>query len=137
MNLDLQRVAYCSHALRPELALQTLAEILAVSDRNNARDRLSGVLLISRGRFFQVLEGARQDLDRTLRRIEADPRHRDIRFVSRQDIQTRLFDQWGMVAARITPSRQPEIDGVIDRCHTDPEAAIQAARALLDDQRAA
>ena len=137
MSLNLQRIAYCSDAVRPELALQTLAEILSVSDRNNTRDRLTGVLLISRGRFFQVLEGARQDLDRTLARIEADPRHRNLHLVVREDIRHRLFDQWGMVAARISPSRQAHIDAVIDRCRADPASAIQAARALLDRQIAA
>lgn len=47
--LSPERVAYCSRAVRPELALVTLAEILAVSDRNNRRDNLTGMLLISRG----------------------------------------------------------------------------------------
>ncbi|MDQ8028621.1 MAG: BLUF domain-containing protein [Brevundimonas sp.] len=137
MSLTLQRIAYCSDAARPELAIQTLAEILAVSDRNNARDNLTGVLLISRGRFFQVLEGAAQDIDRTLRRIQADRRHRNLRIVVREDVQSRLFDQWGMVAAQVTPSRQAHIDQVIDRCSDDPAAAIDAARDLLDRQLAA
>lgn len=137
MSLKLQRIAYCSDATRPDLAIQTLAEILAVSDRNNVRDNLTGVLLISKGRFFQVLEGAQQDVDRALRRIEADGRHTNLRLVARQDVATRLFGQWGMVAARISPSRQPQIDRVIDHCHADPAAAVDTARALLDRQIAA
>lgn len=136
-SLELQRIVYCSQAARPELALQSLAEILAVSDRNNRRDGLTGVLLISRGRFFQVLEGAAQDLDRTMNRIRLDPRHHDVDVVSRRPVRTRRFGQWAMVAARITPLQQPEIDAVIDRCHDDPEAAVDAARALLDHQIAA
>lgn len=134
MSLTLQRIAYCSDARQPELAILTLAEILAVSDRNNRRDNLSGVLLVSRGRFFQVLEGAAQDLDRTLARITADPRHGNLHFIMRRNIQTRLFEQWGMVAARITPSQQPVIDDVIDRCHDEPDTAVAAARSLLDRQ---
>lgn len=136
-TLELQRIVYCSQARRPELALQTLAEILAVSDRNNRRDRLTGVLLISRGRFFQVLEGAAQDLDRAMNRIRLDPRHHDVEIVSRRPAPSRRFGRWGMVAAGITPRQQPEIDAVIDRCIADPDAAVDAARALLDDQIAA
>ena len=136
-TLELQRIVYCSRAARPDMALAMLAEVLAVSDRNNRRDGLTGVLLISRGRFFQVLEGAAQDLDRTMNRIRLDPRHHDVEVVSRRTITTRRFGQWAMVAARITPSQQPEIDAVIDHCHEDPEAAVDAARALLDHQIAA
>jgi hypothetical protein len=136
-TLELQRIVYCSQAARPDLALQSLAEILAVSDRNNRRDGLTGVLLISRGRFFQVLEGAAQDLDRTMNRIRLDPRHHDVDLVNRRSVQNRRFAQWGMVAARITPEQQPEIDAVIDRCSAAPDAAVDAARALLEQQIAA
>lgn len=136
-RLELQRIVYCSQARRPEIALQSLAEILAVSDRNNRRDNLTGVLLVSRGRFFQVLEGAAQDLDRTMNRIRLDPRHHDVDVVNRGAIRSRLFGQWGMVAARITPMQQARIDAVIDRCHDDPDAAMMAARGLLDHQIAA
>lgn len=136
MSLTLQRVAYCSAVGNPDAALIMLAEILAVSDRNNTRDGLTGTLLISRGRFFQVLEGAKQDLDRTLARISADPRHHDIELVFRRDVDSRLFTQWGMVAARISPGQQPGIDAVIDRCGEDPVAAIRAARTPLEHQLA-
>lgn len=135
--LELQRIVYCSQARRPDIALQTLAEILAVSDRNNRRENLTGVLLVSRGRFFQVLEGAAQDLDRAMNRIRLDARHHDIDVVRRGAVRHRLFGQWGMVAARITPQQQARIDAVIDRCHEDPDAAVSAARGLLDQQIAA
>ncbi|GAA0620421.1 BLUF domain-containing protein [Brevundimonas kwangchunensis] len=137
MSLNLQRIAYYSLASQPEAALIMLAEILGVSDRNNVRDSLTGALLVSRGRFFQVLEGAAQDLDRTLARIAADPRHHSLNVVLRVDVNRRMFGQWGMVAARIAPSQQPEIDAIIDRCHDDPAAAIKAARDLLEHQIAA
>lgn len=137
MSDDLQRVAYCSDAVRPDLAIQTLAEILGVSDRNNRRDNLTGVLLVSKGRFFQVLEGAPADVDRALGRIGQDPRHRNLQIVTRKAVDRRLFHQWGMVAARITPTQQPLIDAIIDRCHVDPAAAIDAAHDLLEHQFAA
>ena len=137
MSLQLQRIAYRSDAIRPDLALQSLAEILAVSDRNNRRDGLTGVLLVSRGRFFQVLEGAAQDLDRALKRIESDSRHNSLTIVHREPVRSRRFEQWAMVAARIAPSQQDRIDGIIDRCQQDPDTAVEAARDLLDRQRAA
>lgn len=135
--LSLERVAYCSRAVRPELALVTLAEILAVSDRNNRRDNLTGMLLISRGRFFQVLEGAAQDVERMLERIGRDPRHTHLSVMMRRPVRDRLFGQWAMVAARITPRQQPTIDQVIDNCHDDPDLAVDSALELLRAQLAA
>jgi hypothetical protein len=135
MNLELQRVAYRSDATRPDFALQLLAEILSVSDRNNRRDGLTGVLVVGEGRFFQVLEGVSQDLDRTLARIGADPRHTGIQVVLRTSIRERMFSDWGMAATRITPLRKPRIDDVVASCDVAPERAIMSARHLLEEQR--
>lgn len=61
--------------------LQSLAEILGVSDANNRRDRLTGVLLHHDSRFLQAIEGGRGDLDRLIRKLKADPRHTNLRFL--------------------------------------------------------
>lgn len=130
------RIAYRSLADNPDLALIALAEIIAVSDRNNRRDKLTGALLVSRGRFFQVLEGAAADVDRTLRRISADPRHTAIEEVLRREVKGRLFAGWSMVAARVTPAAAPEIDKAIDVCRENPTAAVEAVLRLVERQRA-
>ena len=93
------RIAYRSIATQPELAVAALADIVAVSDQLNRRDRLSGGLLVSRGRFFQVLEGEAVDVDRALGRIGADHRHSDVEMVLRSEVTRRLFKDWAMVAA--------------------------------------
>ena len=85
------RVAYKSTANNPDLALVALVDIIAVSDRNNRRDNLTGALLVSKGRFFQILEGAAVDVDRALARIAKDSRHHDIEVVMRGDVSNRLF----------------------------------------------
>ena len=129
------RIAYCSQATRPDLALITLAEIIAVSDRNNRRDHLTGALLVSRGRFFQVLEGEAVDVDRALRRIEADPRHQDIKHVMRRTVANRQFGNWSMVAARVTPTVSLRIDHAIDLCEADPDTAVEAVKDLVARQQ--
>ena len=98
------RIAYRSKANQPELAVAALADIIAVSDHLNRRDGLSGGLLVSRGRFFQVLEGETADVDRALGRIGRDGRHRDVEMVLRSEVTRRLFRDWAMVAARVTPT---------------------------------
>ena len=128
------RIAYKSTANNPDLALVALVDIIAVSDRNNRRDNLTGALLVSKGRFFQILEGAAVDVDRALARIAKDSRHHDIEVVMRGDVSNRLFAGWSMVAARVTPTVAPQIDAVIDDCVENPTPAIDAVLDLVSRQ---
>lgn len=73
-----------------------LAEILAVSRRNNARDGITGILYSDGACFLQALEGPREATERCLGRIERDPRHRAIVVLSRQPIGKRSFGDWDM-----------------------------------------
>jgi hypothetical protein len=78
----LQRAIYVSDAVNGAGSdLQSLAEILGVSDANNRRDRLTGVLLHHDGRFLQAVEGGRVDLDRLIRKLKSDRRHTNLRFL--------------------------------------------------------
>lgn len=129
------RIAYRSKATQPELALVSLADIIAVSDQLNRRDGLSGGLLASRGRFFQVLEGDEVDVDRALLRIGRDPRHYAVEIVLRSRVARRLFSDWAMVAAQVTPDVAPQIDAAIDTCDDAPVAAVERLRALVERQR--
>jgi len=129
------RIAYRSKATQPELALVALADIIAVSDRLNRRDGLSGGLLVSRGRFFQVLEGGEVDIDRALLRIGRDPRHHAVEIVLRSQVRRRLFNDWTMVAAQVTPDIAPQIDAAIDTCDHAPEVAVECLRGLVERQR--
>lgn len=129
------RIAYRSKANQPELAVAALADIIAVSDHLNRRDGLSGGLLVSRGRFFQVLEGETADVDRALGRIGRDGRHRDVEMVLRSEVTRRLFRDWAMVAARVTPDVAPQIDAAIDACDQAPVMAVERLRLLIEQQR--
>lgn len=134
MNLRLERAVYISEATKPDTALLLLADILATSDRNNRRDNLTGALLVSDAQFLQVLEGARQDLDRVLVRLEGDPRHRKMTILSRTAAERRIFGQWTMVAARITPAQQPEMTEVIHLSSSAPTIALEKMLMLVKQQ---
>lgn len=134
MSLILERIVYVSDATRPDPALLTLADILAVSDRNNRRDGLTGGLLVTTTQFLQVLEGARQDLDRTLARIDKDPRHQNLRILNRHSIETRLFGNWTMVAARVTPTQAGVMNEIVDLSSENPNAACGRVLQLVQDQ---
>lgn len=130
MTAGLERVTYCSRASTPNPeSLAVLIQILAVSQRNNARDEISGALAISQGRYFQVIEGRPSSLDNLLARIEKDGRHDRIEIVECEAIDRRLFGEWAMVAPTIQPGLAAEIDKAVDECHHDPGRALQL---LLD-----
>ena len=127
----LYRLIYVSDATGAAGAnLFVLADILGASDHNNRRDRLSGVLVQHAGRFMQQLEGARVDLDRLMTRLQADPRHRNIRVLQDAPIRERSM-HWAMAHAPATPALRAFLAA--------PESANDAARApaLLREAAAA
>ncbi len=73
-----------------------LNEILEVSNRNNARDGITGALLFDTLWFIQILEGERDAVSATLRRIMSDERHTDITIVDARPTEARLFGRWWM-----------------------------------------
>ena len=104
MGLGLERIVYTSRARGNADRLMLQVDILAVSQRNNARDALTGALLIHDGRFLQVLEGAGQDLDRLMKRLATDPRHDEVVVIERTAIVARRFSGWAMASVQVTPA---------------------------------
>lgn len=76
----MQRAIYVSDAVGTAGgSILSIAQILGASDVNNRRDDLTGLLIFHRGQFMQLIEGARTDLDRLLKRLARDPRHENMR----------------------------------------------------------
>jgi hypothetical protein len=129
MSLSLERLVYESTATGTTASIGNLAVILAESQRNNDRDGLTGVLAAHRDRYIQVVEGPAQALDALLRRLESDPRHRDIILLGREPITARLFGRWTMASAVITPTHGAALDSLVDTEDLTPDRVI---RVLLD-----
>jgi hypothetical protein len=97
---QLFRVLYCSRSriAKPEAAAD-IANILAVSRVNNAREELTGGLLFSDGCFAQVLEGPLAAVERAFERIQCDQRHSDVTVLQAGQIAERDFPNWSMAFA--------------------------------------
>jgi hypothetical protein len=134
MSLRLERLVYESTATGTTESIGNLAVILAESQRNNDRDGLTGALAAHRDRYIQVIEGPAQTLDALLRRLENDPRHRDIILLHREPISERLFSRWTMANARITPIHGAALDSLVDDDELTPQEVIGI---LLDALRKA
>jgi hypothetical protein len=80
-------------------------DILAVSQRNNSRDGITGLLYSDGKRFLQALEGDADKVEAAFARILADPRHRAVVILSDRVTDTREFGDWSMA------HRTPGADG--------------------------
>ncbi len=88
------RLIYASS--HDNVSFETIDEILTVSRSNNARDHISGALIVSDRYFLQVLEGSRAKIAQLFTSIMKDPRHKEIVIVSAHDKVQRLFSEWSM-----------------------------------------
>lgn len=120
----LEQIVYGSVATGRTDSLLNAATLLAESQRNNARDGLTGALAAHDGRYVQVLEGTPAALDTLLRRLVVDPRHRAVEIYGRTPIAARRFDGWSMANARITPALAPDLSRLMAATSPSPEHLV-------------
>lgn len=75
---------------------EELLDILKVSRENNSSRDVTGLLLYKGGNFMQVLEGPDEVVEALFETIKADPRHKDVIVLSREQISNRQFPAWEM-----------------------------------------
>ncbi len=90
------QLAYVSLSRVP-LNETTLSDILESSQRNNARDEITGILMYHDEIFFQVLEGDRSAVEKCYyERISHDPRHTSLSLMWADAFESRTFMDWAM-----------------------------------------
>lgn len=77
--------------------MDSIAEILEKSIKNNTRDELTGLLTYNSKYFLQVLEGTYSNLTDRYSVISKDSRHSDVELISFDSIDERVFLDWAMV----------------------------------------
>ena len=73
-----------------------VARILAKSRANNRKLGLVGVLYFGDGCFFQCLEGTETEIDKLYEKLKQDPRHKNLKLISRKLIKSLSFPDWAM-----------------------------------------
>ncbi len=73
-----------------------LQRILAVSNINNRRNNITGLLLYGEGNFIQLLEGEQDVVQQTFERISGDQRHKGITHIASGALNERNFPDWAM-----------------------------------------
>lgn len=75
---------------------EDVRDILASSERNNATNSVTGLLLFDGGRYIQILEGERQDVEGLFTVINDDPRHHNLELLHKGKVTGRSFQTWRM-----------------------------------------
>ena len=112
---------------RSEISPDLLREILAVSQRNNARVGVTGLLVCGGNRFLQVLEGPVAAVCDTYERIQQDQRHFATVVLTSRRVSARAFGEWSMAfkeGARASDGTLSEIIFGVTEKLSDP--ALQA-----------
>ena len=60
---------------RSPISREVLEEITAVSNKNNRRRGITGMLLGIENKFLQYLEGDEEEVMKLFEKIKSDPRH--------------------------------------------------------------
>ena len=96
------RLVYISQAV-VGFAAEEVQNILQSSQRNNAANGITGVLVFGGGLFMQVLEGAEHAVLRLYVKILEDRRHSDCRLIHITPTNEQIFRQWSMAVLDSDP----------------------------------
>lgn len=112
-----------------------VARIVEASRETNAREGVSGALLVAPGVFMQVIEGPLPAVERTFERICGDIRHRHVQLIDFTCVEQRSFPEWPLAAlapagelVRLCASLEAPQDPLADP--TSASATIQLMRAM-------
>ena len=112
-----------------------IAKIVEAAREANAREGVSGALLVAPGVFMQVIEGPPPAVERTFELICGDIRHRHVQLIDFTCVEQRSFPEWSMAAlapagelVRLCASLDAPQDALADP--TSASATIQLMRAM-------
>ena len=102
--------------------------LVAAARAHNERHAITGLLMVGRGCFAQVLEGPRDAVEHVYRRrVLPDPRHDDVVLLTTGVLSSRAFGDWSTVCVA-------DESGLLDRFFASrvPGAAARAERSLVE-----
>ncbi len=73
-----------------------VTRIIEVSQKNNLKNEITGILVFGEDFFLQLLEGDQTHINSLYDKIRKDPRHFDAVLLEDQKIEKRLFPNWSM-----------------------------------------
>ena len=133
-----ERIVYQSHTtLLPDAEVigSAIDDIVESARRNNERHGLTGALVFSDGMFMQVLEGPAPAVDMAMARIQEDKRHKDIRVLRRETIDSRMFPDKPLAFVSAATIREAVMGSgkgfSMDICRLPPDIFAPLLRSLV------
>lgn len=128
-SLPLYEVLYCS-TLAQDLPPTTVGSIATRARARNAERGITGLLVFDGMRFCQHFEGPRRNVLQLMERLEADPRHVQMRVVYEGELLQRRYHAFDLGLAQVEDSEDiavvQQFDGV------EALARFMALRPRLD-----
>lgn len=116
--MGLYRLIYWSVATEP-VNLADIRKIDAVANTANPAHGLTGMLVCSRDRFLQLIEGESLPVNRLYRNLMRDSRHDLLHLTEYVPIAERQFEDWDMAMGHL--SELPHHREVLGRLTGSPE----------------
>lgn len=106
-----------SSAASHDFSRTQLTDLLMQARTKNDKLGITGMLLYTDGSFFQVLEGEAKTVEALFETIQRDCRHTQITMILKETIPHRLFGDWTMAFAHMSPDEVNVILGSNDFFH--------------------
>jgi hypothetical protein len=124
----LYNLVYCSRSTAG-VDMATVDRIIAVAQRRNPVNGITGLLVFGSGIFFQWLEGPRDRVTQLMNNIKRDARHDTIVPLSEsEEVRERLFPDWAMELVTTEDIRTVLEDALST---AEDEKNVQALRLLV------
>jgi hypothetical protein len=101
---------YVSYAVEP-MTDEKLTHLLDVSRKNNLQRDITGMLLYIDGKFIQVLEGDKDEVNALFDIIRTDKRHKKLSVLIEGNSEKRNFPDWHMSFKSLTSKEFKKISG--------------------------
>ncbi len=118
---------------RAGLSLDDFLGIMAVSQRNNQRFGITGLLVFNGINFMQCLEGDRAATNDRLHHIGLDDRHSGITVVNRREAASRQFAGWHMAGRYLSAEEGLGQAGLLETL--SDESVADATRTIFQSFR--
>lgn len=129
----LHRLYYRSRPT-PEAAVDlahVVERVIEASVRRNRVVGITGLLIVVKNQFVQVLEGDVNEVRTTYARISMDRRHQDLSIICQGPASRRLFGNWHMCASNLAASDRAILDVLDGKEDFNPQALTAAGAERL------
>jgi hypothetical protein len=110
---------------------RVVEQIVEASIRRNRAVGLTGLLVVVKNHFVQVLEGDVNELRTTYARISMDRRHYDPSIICQGPASRRLFGDWNMCASTLAASDRAILEVLEGKEDFNPQALTAAGAERL------